>query len=319
MEIQKINGKIIIGHILGSNEVNSVKGTIAKCERALENPVQEPRVQFIPVPLAFVSIIRHLAVVQAKLQKVYEALDNCILKDIDNPTPEVCLDAVRKNGYELLYIKNPTPELCLEAVKQEAYVIRYIKRENQTVEMALEVVKKEGNLFQYIDSKCQTDEVCFTAIQNSHGWAIGYIENQKPEYCRAALEINDITFSSIRSEFLTQEIIHYAIQTHPSSISHIDNPSEELQLEAVKKDGTAIQYIKGYKSPAVFLAAVTQNPNAFKYIKSKHHTPEMCLIAVKENGFYLNKIQNQTPELCKAAVAQNPLWEKYVKDKSMLQ
>jgi hypothetical protein len=313
MEIQKIGGKIIIGPIV---DANPVQRTIAACERALKNPVQEPRVQFIPVPFACVSIIRRLAAVQGELRRIYQNLDNCMLKDVEIQTPEVCFNAVSKNAYDLLYIKEQTSELCLAAVRQNPRIIKYIDPKYQTAEIALAVVKKEGWLLEYIDPQVQTDEVCLTAIHSSRS-AIRDVANQKPEYCMEALKAG-ARLGDIKTQFRTQEIVNYAIQKEPSDISYINNPSEELQLEAVRQDGTVIQFIHAPISPAVLLAAVEQNADAFKHIKPKYYTPEICLAAVKGNGFFLHKIANQTPELCKAAVAQDPKWERFVKNKSML-
>ena len=37
---------------------------------------------------------------------------------VKEQTPEICLEAVKQNGYALEYVQEQTPEICLEAVKQ---------------------------------------------------------------------------------------------------------------------------------------------------------------------------------------------------------
>ena len=37
---------------------------------------------------------------------------------IENPSREVCLAAVKNDGYSIKYIENPSQEVCLAAVKQ---------------------------------------------------------------------------------------------------------------------------------------------------------------------------------------------------------
>ena len=44
-------------------------------------------------------------------------------------TEEVCLEAVRKSGDRIQYIKNPSEEVCLEAVKQNGVALKYIPYE----------------------------------------------------------------------------------------------------------------------------------------------------------------------------------------------
>ncbi|HBF6475977.1 TPA: hypothetical protein KOT13_003876, partial [Clostridioides difficile] len=46
---------------------------------------------------------------------IFESIDT---EDFDNKTEEECLELVRKNGLNLIYIKNQTEDICLEAVRQ---------------------------------------------------------------------------------------------------------------------------------------------------------------------------------------------------------
>ena len=45
---------------------------------------------------------------------------------VENPTDEMCLEAVKENGYALADVKKPTREMCLEAVKNEGCVLAYV-------------------------------------------------------------------------------------------------------------------------------------------------------------------------------------------------
>ena len=38
-----------------------------------------------------------------------------------------CLEAVKRDGYALQYVKEQTPEICLAAVKQNELALRYVK------------------------------------------------------------------------------------------------------------------------------------------------------------------------------------------------
>ena len=62
-----------------------------------------------------------------------------------------CLEAVKRNGYSLQYVKDQSEAVCLEAVKQDGYSLRYVK--DQTEAVCLEAVKQDGYSLQYVKEK----------------------------------------------------------------------------------------------------------------------------------------------------------------------
>ena len=65
------------------------------------------------------------------------------------------LEAVKRNGLALQYVKDQTKDICLKAVKQDGFALLYVK--NQTKEICLEAVKQDGSALQYV--KDQTEEI----------------------------------------------------------------------------------------------------------------------------------------------------------------
>jgi hypothetical protein len=49
-------------------------------------------------------------------------------------TEQICLEAVRRNGNALQFVKNQTEQICLEAVEREGKTLQYVK--NQTIKFA---------------------------------------------------------------------------------------------------------------------------------------------------------------------------------------
>ena len=47
----------------------------------------------------------------------------------NNQTEQICLEAVKQNGYAIQFIDkdNQTEKVCIEAVKQNKHTIKYIK------------------------------------------------------------------------------------------------------------------------------------------------------------------------------------------------
>ena len=93
----------------------------------------------------------------------------------------------------------------------------------------------------------------------------------------------------------------------------IENPTEEMQMIAVRYNAYSIEYIKN-PSERVQLEAVKYNANAIKYIKNP--TEEMQMIAVKQNEYIIQYIKNPSERVQLEAVRQNGLVIAYIKNPS---
>ena len=61
------------------------------------------------------------------------------------------LEMVKKDGYDLRYVKNQTEQVCLAAVKQNGWALQYVK--NQTESICLEATKNTtGRIICLIDN-----------------------------------------------------------------------------------------------------------------------------------------------------------------------
>ena len=90
-------------------------------------------------------------------------------------------------------------------------------------------------------------------------------------------------------EYIQIMAIQYGI-----CITNIKNPSEQVQLAAVKQNGFAIEYIKN-PSEQVQLAAVKRDGYAIDYIKNP--SEKVQLEAVKQDGRSIQYIQNPTEKV----------------------
>ena len=79
-------------------------------------------------------------------------------------------------------------------------------------------------------------------------------------------------------------------------IGFIDNPSQEVQLAAVKEDPWSVKYIQN-PSQTVQLAAVKKNPFSIQYIQNP--SEKVQLVAVKNNPFSIKYIKNPTQKVKK--------------------
>ena len=102
-----------------------------------------------------------------------------------------------------------------------------------------------------------------------------------------------------------------AINSNGYAIQHIHNPSEAVQIAAVKNNGyTIIQYIHN-PSEVVQLAAVKENGYAIQHI----HNPSEAvqLEAVKNDGYVIQYIHNPSEAVQIAALENNPDCIKFFK------
>lgn len=94
------------------------------------------------------------------------------------------------------------------------------------------------------------------------------------------------------------------------ALKNVTNQTEEMCLNAVKKNGMALQYVKT-QNHQICEAAVSENANALQYVKTQ--TNDLCLLAVKQNGLTLRYVSNQSNEICNEAINQNRFALKFVK------
>ena len=64
-------------------------------------------------------------------------------------TKEDSLEAVKRNGYSLQYVRDQDKDICLEAVKRNGYSLRYVRAQDKDI--CLEAVKKNGDALQFVN------------------------------------------------------------------------------------------------------------------------------------------------------------------------
>jgi hypothetical protein len=60
-----------------------------------------------------------------------------------------------------------TPEICLAAVKQDGYAIMYVSYKKRTAEICLAAVKQQGWAYRWVPEDIITPEMIAVAIENS--------------------------------------------------------------------------------------------------------------------------------------------------------
>ncbi|TXG81882.1 MAG: hypothetical protein E6R13_05675 [Spirochaetes bacterium] len=84
--------------------------------------------------------------------------------------------------------------------------------------------------------------------------------------------------------------------------------------EAVKMlniDGCMIRYIKN-PTPEMCMLAVQNNGDSIRYIESTLRTEELCIAAVSEFGLAIQHIDNPSYNVCRAAIKNDPLSLRFI-------
>ena len=147
-----------------------------------------------------------LNLVDEETKKFFISDNAYIIQAITNPSPEMQLEAVRKNPNSIKYIKNPSELVQLEAVKINGYALVYIK--NPSEEVQLEAVKQRGSTIQYI--KTPSEQVQLEAIKNLNcikDWNIFMQYSRKKINDSKAL---NLLYQKVSTEYKEQ------IKTHPN-------------------------------------------------------------------------------------------------------
>jgi hypothetical protein len=62
--------------------------------------------------------------------------------------PDYCLEQIKKDEWNLAYVKRQTESLCIEAVKENCYLLQYVK--DQTESVCLAAIENSPQCFAHI-------------------------------------------------------------------------------------------------------------------------------------------------------------------------
>ena len=265
---------------------------------------------------------------------------------VKEQTEEICLSAVKNNGYALQYVKEQTGEICLSAVKQNGNALQYVKE--QTEEMCLEAVKNDWHAFLYV--KEQTEEICLEVVKENP-LLLDYMENVTEligytalkNAIRMKLEDYEIKLVFNYIENKTNKIYKLAFEYDYSLLGLIENQDERMCLELIKEKPQALMYVKRQKEKICIEALKNAIKNKakvfeveseiyineygfiqereyistiFKMIKKK--TKSICLLAVKYDPYILQYIDEQDEDIILEAIKVNPKVVCCIKDKKVM-
>ena len=150
-----------------------------------------------------------------------------------------------------------------------------------------------------------TPKAQIMAVEKNSG-VITLIDSPCEEAQRIAVREDPFALSLIKT---SENVQIEAVKGNPTAIQYIDNPTEKVQLAAVEKNPHAILYIEN-PSEEVQLAAVQQDGNYIQTISNP--SDKVALTAVNQSGYLIDAIDNPSEVVQLAAVKQNLDALKYI-------
>jgi hypothetical protein len=279
-----------------------------------------------------------------KLEKNLISIFANNLQFVSHQTEELCMLAVRRDGYSITYVKNQTEDLCIEAIRQNSNCFKLIK--NLTVKICLEAVKKNGFLLEFIDD--QTEEICIEAVNNVWG-AIQYVSDVDFKFkleCKrysghnAGVKLGSEYEGKKFYKLINKNMMNrnYKFELGLNVLTEAFNPYAECSyggfyfcdIEDLDK------WVEYFPDAYVFEVTLPVNSlmikHRYKYKADKiiiHNpidlldfieahslnnivNPQICMMAVRKRPLLLEFFEDQTLELCTVAVKGNPKALAYV-------
>lgn len=223
-----------------------------------------------------------------------------LLKFVRGQTPEIAMEAVKADWRALRYVENRTPEMEAEAIRQDPEAAEMIK--------SLGDPKPRRGKDQAITYSQGLPEEDAIRLMTEMPRQFRFIKGHTPALCEAALKANaPRTVDHVPKRMMTPELKMIAAQA--GLLDKIDDPTYEMCLASVRRDGFSVRYAgKEMRTPELLEAAIGQAPAALLCLDRSEKTPDLCMKAVMGNGEALQYVppELQTEEMRLAAVKQDP-------------
>ncbi len=211
------------------------------------------------------------------------------IKNIENPTEEQQLEAIKLNWYAISLIQNPTETVQKAAFEKNAQTILYVKNG------PCEALKEALNAM---------DETKFLAEFNAEPNLLKFVTN--PVLLKAAVQRDWKIVRNI--DGASDELWAEAVRQSADALKFIRNPGEKVLIAAVERDWKYIQDIEN-PTAAIVAVAVKQDFHALEYVSIRRRTEQVQLAAVRTDPRCIQYLQRASEAVQMEAVR---------KDKSVL-
>lgn len=245
----------------------------------------------------------------------------------NNQTPEIQMEAVKRNPMAITAITNPTEEVQRYLVNLDKKMAMYINNPCRSVQMIL--VESDPSYIKNIQNP--DEETCLKVVKKD-GHLIRFIDHPSDRVVRAAVEQDGYVIRDLPSQYQTEEVQLIAVRSNPKVVSTLYNPSEAVLRQAIQYDPHVIGLLE-VEEPLQRIA-VEQDPSVINEIKNpaynvirravekngtlvrnfQYNYPQLRAVAISQNPFAINALKNPTDEEYVMAVSRNPRVANTIRD-----
>ena len=172
----------------------------------------------------------------------------------EQKTPEICLEAVKRNGALLEYVPEElrTAEICLEAVKSNRWALEYVPEELITEKLCLAAVQSDGWALKHMPEKLRTAKICLEAVKSS-GALLEYVPEEirmeemrieaaktspyKPAYPLDKFETDFSFEAAIKNSRIYRELLETLFGSHnaDAALSRLVSRFQEQPFDFIRR------------------------------------------------------------------------------------
>lgn len=206
--------------------------------------------------------------------------------------PEVLKAVVRHDGLLLERVypnlpdgndfisRNQKERIIYAALEENYWAIQFVPEEEQTIGMAMFCVEQEGDTLRFIAPQYHTFEVC-KAAAHSNPDSLRFVYEQTEEICMEYVKVSGKSLCYVENQ--TEEMAWLSVLKDWDNIEYVKNQPESMCWMAIEADPDNLCYINN-RTAEMNLLAVRKKGTAIAWLSDKEKTPEICRIAVEQDG-----------------------------------
>lgn len=232
---------------------------------------------------------------------------------------EFFAEAVKINGQLLSYAREKTPEMCLDAVRQDGYALSEVPEDLATEEIYVAAVRERGNSLLHVPERARSREICLEAVRQD-GQALRHVPQnlQDDEICRVAVSQCGLALVSVPEK--SRELCLMAVRQDGSAWRYVPEQfrDREMMLEALRNDakGEVMRdedipdELVTRKNCAAFIRAVLEDAEGglLKRLPTVLLSRRLCLAILAKFPHAVARLTDDflNSEICYAAVKSAP-------------
>jgi hypothetical protein len=156
-----------------------------------------------------------------------------------------------------------------------------VPRQYRTKSMCLSTVKQNGLALEHVPKKCWSTTL-FTIAVKQNGLALEYVPKKYWSIILFTLAVrqNGLAIKYVPQKYRTKKICDIALRDTPYAYEYIDNLTDKMIIDILKRDGKIIRYLRRVITEEMYYAALLSEPLYIAYAPTCMKTKRVCSAAL---------------------------------------